>query len=469
MHSLINNFGARGMSALRLSLLPPVVVASFLPTPATNLLPCHFDRRTFAITAVEKREVSCAKAVHNVDVSSEAKAVLRQFLSNGSMWEAEDDPWEAVDGFLASGGMWSGEEVDDDDDAEVELTRREFIAPRTRREFIAPSAEEADAQALLASFLASGGSVVDGVAEEEGDSFDDVESDEEALERARVEEATLRKAPPLRRTPPSEDAAAVLKEEGAVRLANALSPETASALRAHVLNELESHRGASPKSKMNPRRRSGKADERFSAVLAPHADDAREEERRWDLRLRLTPVVRRALRELIRGPLGGVMEDAAGGDSTLYELAALVSSPGAEPQPLHADTLWTDGNGCLFTSFVALQAVTRTMGPTRFLLRSHTEAAHDQFEYEGREEPLTFLSEYSAACGLMEVGEATLYDGRVLHGGGANEDDVRVLFYVTFARADADAVELGNDEAYSLLEGYRERFTLGRLRALCEK
>ena len=340
----------------------------------------------------------------------------------------------------------------------------------------------ADAQTLLASFLAEGGSVVDGEIVDDDD--DNIESDEEALERALIEESALSNAPPLQQTP-LVDAASTLRADGVVRLANALSAETASALRAHVLSELEKHRGGEASI------RSGAADERFSAVLAPHAatdEDDPTEERRWDLRLRLTPLVRYALRELIGGPLGDVMEKAAGDDSTLYECAALVSSPGAPPQPLHADTLWTDGNGCLYTSFVALQEVTRAMGPTRFLLGSHTEEAHDQFEEMGRDEPEAFVNEYleeeRGACGLVETGEATLYDGRLLHGGGANEEGLpgflrakglegttRVLFYVTFARADAVAEldELSNYRAYSLLEGYRGKFTLGQLREMAEE
>ena len=70
------------------------------------------------------------------------------------------------------------------------------------------------------------------------------------------------------------------------------------------------------------------------------------------------------------------------------------------------------------------------------------------------------------------MGEATLYDGRMLHAGSAHhgphaatleEDAVRVLFYATFRRARADP-ELGNDAAHSLLDRYRGRFRLADLR-----
>ena len=54
---------------------------------------------------------------------------------------------------------------------------------------------------------------------------------------------------------------------------------------------------------------------------------------------------------VLAGDVGATMEAAAGADAELYELAALIARPGAAPQPLHADTLWTEG-GCLYTAFV---------------------------------------------------------------------------------------------------------------------
>ena len=127
---------------------------------------------------------------------------------------------------------------------------------------------------------------------------------------------------------------------------------------------------------------SGAEDERgdeqsaFSAVLSPFGGGGAGDQpyRRWDLRLRLNPVVRDALRALMGGRVGAALEACAGRDAELYELAALVVAPGAAPQPLHADTLWAP-SVCLYTAFVALQPVTRPLGPTRFLLGSHVEEA----------------------------------------------------------------------------------------------
>ena len=371
-----------------------------------------------------------------------------------------------------------------------------------------------DAQALLDSFLQQGGSVVDGDWYEWDDDEDSGGGDYETEARAALEESILRDAPALPLAPPGE-AARVLRDDGVVRLDGVLSDSTASALRAHVLDDLRRLLASEDTTDKGRLARGGDAD-RFSSVLAPGAvtatlgEDAEAEEfeeadaqngenaigeRRWDLRLRLAPPVRQAVRELLGGAVGDALVSVAGDDAELFECAALVAAPGAAPQPLHADTLWCDG-GCLFTAFVALQLVRRDMGPTRFLLGTHSdEAAHVAFDESCGDIDGAFaaarLADGRAACGLLDTGEATLYDGRLLHGGSANvcdvcaeatladgsggggipagnderESDTRVLFYVTFRRADAAARELANDEAHSLWHGYRGKFRLGGLRA----
>ena len=66
-----------------------------------------------------------------------------------------------------------------------------------------------------------------------------------------------------------------------------------------------------------------------------------------------------------------------GADAVLYELAALISDPGAPAQPFHPDTPFLDEQGvAVLTAFVALQPIDETMGPTRFLPASHTAKDH---------------------------------------------------------------------------------------------
>jgi len=91
---------------------------------------------------------------------------------------------------------------------------------------------------------------------------------------------------------------------------------------------------------------------------------------------------------------------------------------------VHADTDFVPGPGLLHTTFIALQPVTRALGPTRFLPGTHAaRAPHAALEAKGdvtglrrtrdAPPPPSFLS-------LLGTGEASLYDGKILHCGGAN-------------------------------------------------
>lgn len=85
------------------------------------------------------------------------------------------------------------------------------------------------------------------------------------------------------------------------------------------------------------------------------------------------------MRELLAGVAGTVVARAVGEDATLYELAALVSEPGAPRQPVHPDNPYQDA-APLLTCFVALQDISIDMGPTTFLPRTHTKEAHASFD-----------------------------------------------------------------------------------------
>jgi len=157
------------------------------------------------------------------------------------------------------------------------------------------------------------------------------EEDEESMAaRAWEEESTLGSAAPLARRTAPEAAAAALRDDGVVCVGPALGAVTAAALRAEVLTQLEAahacEAGAGP----------------LSSVLTASAGAAGAITR-WDLRLRVTAPVAAGLRELLSAPaVASSLLDAAGREAELWELAALVSAPGAAPQPLHADTLWDE-------------------------------------------------------------------------------------------------------------------------------
>ena len=268
-------------------------------------------------------------------------------------------------------------------------------------------------------------------------------------------------------------AASVVTARGVACVPQVLSEATATRLHAHVLERFEllsSAKSVEAVSKGTDDDEGADADvdyqlvavgsgtQRLSKLAADDDDDgdaaadgSGDEERRWDVRLSPEePLVRQALRELLSSPLGEALEQLAGREAVLWELATIMSAPGCPPQIVHADATWTP-SPLLLTSFVALQPVERAMGPTRFLPGTHAEpspaatvAAADA----------THLRSGGGAggygdCGggvppascvaLLDTGDAALYDGRTLHCGGANRSDRRrLLLYLTFRRAGAD-------------------------------
>ena len=191
-------------------------------------------------------------------------------------------------------------------------------------------------------------------------------------------------------------------------------------------------------------------EDHLSSVLgATETGDATDPPVRFDVRLPLEGPVEDAARALLaRGALSDAFHDLVGDDGELWELAALVSEPGAPPQAAHADTVWDDAP-CLYTAFVALQAISAPMGPTRFFPGSHASAdAQDALDVDS----VAVLSDLAAASrvALLAPGQAALYDGRLVHCGGANSEATRALFYVTFRHPAADADDLGNADAHSI-------------------
>ena len=197
-------------------------------------------------------------------------------------------------------------------------------------------------------------------------------------------------------------------------------------------------------------------------------------------------VVRRALEELFGAgaALGGAFEICSGGrDAELWELAAIVSAPGAAAQIMHADCDGHADGPLLHTAFVALQPVTRSLGPTRFVPRTHSDpVAYEAVCAKGDVTGLVGGVDVAAGAdsvlsyvGILSTGDAQMYDGRILHCGGPNTDDdataraagatdgLRVQFYTTFRHADREDAE-GNPAARSLLTRYSGRVTLGMLR-----
>mmetsp|Transcript_106856 Transcript_106856/g.300426 ORF Transcript_106856/g.300426 Transcript_106856/m.300426 type:complete len:300 (-) Transcript_106856:13-912(-) len=263
------------------------------------------------------------------------------------------------------------------------------------------------------------------------------------------------------------DTAATVRRLGAAGLPRVLSCATAQALRDFIQAELLRCRAAVVE---NPVRR----DDWFTPGIYQLRAEARAPQTRWELRLPLAPVVREGIREALfesDSPLGKALPSLVGGDrAELWELTAMISTPGAAPQQVHCDEFYTK-EPHLFSVLVALQDVTYEMGPTRFLLGTNHGDAHERFQ----ESPAAFIRDASCAVALLAVGDASVYDGRTLHCGGANRSNSeRVLFNVTFCHADSphglDRALLsraGDEDTRSLRSELRPlRLRLGHLRSV---
>ena len=182
--------------------------------------------------------------------------------------------------------------------------------------------------------------------------------------RTADEQAYLREGEPLPYSASTTGAcaAAELAASGIVQLRGALSVATAVELREFIVKELEAAKSADAKQYAALRAAAAAAkavlgielpisteNGSFSKVLAPNGEAAAQSSSpataaRWDLRLPMAPIVRKGLRELFcdGSPLGETLDLSAGGSqAALWELAALISSPGAKAQIVHADTKWS--------------------------------------------------------------------------------------------------------------------------------
>ena len=382
----------------------------------------HRARVALSTTHDETLRANAAKWVS----SPEIKKLLRQ-SREGTLWDDADDDDE-------HGSVTSLRDDDYDDDAEIASPGR--TAPAHARPL-----EEAPAEAAFVAralreetFLGPGDELA------------------ACKEKARRDEGLGAAR--------ARHAAAAVAQSGVARVRGALSAGTAERLRAHVVEELETLvAGGEGMSEEDGFRlvAVGSGTQRLSALVGEDEADLGETETRWDIRLDSGAApVRAALRELLaddEAPLGRAFAAIAGADATLWECAAIVSAPGAAPQILHADATHTP-EPLLVTAFVALQDVRREMGPTRFVRGTHTEPgpaavladgdALGLADAKGRPPP--------SCVALLKAGEAALYDGRLLHCGGANRsDELRILFYLTFRAATDDGV--GGAEALEELQG----------------
>jgi Phytanoyl-CoA dioxygenase (PhyH) len=130
-------------------------------------------------------------------------------------------------------------------------------------------------------------------------------------------------------------------------------------------------------------------------------------------------VIADALQELLgeRGTLRSLYETLVTRNGEFYEFAAVITNPGSDRQQIHPDLPFRN-TAPLYVIFVALQDVTLAMGPTTFLLGSHTERETRRFNDSSQRDAL--LATSTSRLALLNQGDAVLFDARILHCGNAN-------------------------------------------------
>jgi len=131
--------------------------------------------------------------------------------------------------------------------------------------------------------------------------------------------------------------------------------------------------------------------------------------------------------------------EAPCGECELVELGAIVSLPGAQRQPVHKDIGQVDCS--LLTTFVALQDIHTTMGPTTIYAGTHTAEFHARVrlkkicaagvvnspigvDVDVAVDPIEELAEGAAIVCTLREGDMVLMNAKVHHFGGANQSAI---------------------------------------------
>jgi len=234
----------------------------------------------------------------------------------------------------------------------------------------------------------------------------------------------------------AEQQAKIVHRDGVLRVDSALSPELADALREHVL---EQQILALEKTQADPslsrsfygveNQRESRCDLQLSLLRGGYAadsDNVVSESKRH--------VLADAMQELLGedGTLRYLYENLVTLQGEFYELAAVITNPGSTRQMVHPDLPFKD-KAPLYVIFLALQDVTKDMGPTSFLLKTHTAKAINQFNDDSQKDEQ--LSNADCRLSTLKKGDAVLFDARILHCGNANDIEkgsTRALFNFSF-------------------------------------
>lgn len=252
--------------------------------------------------------------------------------------------------------------------------------------------------------------------------------------------------------------AKVLERDGVLRIDSTLSQDLCDRLRVHVLRQEELVAVETAK---------------VEAVSTEYYGVENRRKNRCDLLLSLisdqndkeddSSIIPDVLQQILGadGTLRSLYESLVTNEGEFYEFATVITHPGSDRQQVHPD-LPHRKEAPLYVIFLALQDVTREMGPTTFLLGTHTSEERAKFDDHGRKDEQ--LQTANSRLALLKKGDAVLFDARTLHCGNANEEvggATRAMFNFSF-RNPKEVGSLGY--CGSMRPGYVGQLTLGDIR-----
>eukprot|EP00957_Ditylum_brightwellii_P148476 11304398-Ditylum_brightwellii.AAC.1 len=235
----------------------------------------------------------------------------------------------------------------------------------------------------------------------------------------------------------ASEQAKIVDRDGVLRINQALSPDQSDKLREYVLKqqsiaavETEKDLRLSKAFYGVENQRKNRCDLQLSLLQGGFAADRDGDVSSIDD----SHVLADALQELLGGDgtLRYLYENLVTMDGEFYELASVITNPGSLRQQIHPDLPHKD-IAPLYVIFLALQDVNEFMGPTTFLLRTHTAKENAIFNDSSQKDKQ--LTTADSRLATLNKGDAVLFDARILHCGNANDMEKgsdRALFNFSF-------------------------------------
>mmetsp|Transcript_18435 Transcript_18435/g.21315 ORF Transcript_18435/g.21315 Transcript_18435/m.21315 type:complete len:401 (-) Transcript_18435:484-1686(-) len=263
----------------------------------------------------------------------------------------------------------------------------------------------------------------------------------------------------------ASEQAKIVHREGVIRINQALSSDQSDKLREYILEQqslasIETAKDLSISKAFYgvENQRKNRCDLQLSLLQGGFAADNGGDTSSTD-----SHVLADVLQQLLGkdGTLGSLFENLVTMEGEFYELASVITNPGSPRQIVHPD-LPHKKIAPLYVVFLALQDVNEFMGPTTFLLRTHTIKENDIFNDHSQKDQQ--LATADSRLATLKKGDAVLFDARILHCGNANDADKgfdRALFNFSFRNPKVQG-SLGY--AGSIRSGYTGAMTLRDMR-----